>query len=348
MNSKHQTKFPEKGVLKLKENALGEFYEVINLNEYPYVSYQANKGGLPIPTDVQLTLKPGIPKGVKPSMCFCKSPTKRKSKKGFNSEIQSKEISRIEGNSKNDNVAQKDYSQFYLDILSKEDSRTSVIQYASCSSNNNQNEDKQVCHDKQLNDNQKRVNDKQIDNKQTDGKQNNYEHINGKQTQNAQTDVKQIGDKQINDKQNSGKQKDETQQVHDEQIDDGKIDDQIEIDQQNVSDGEQRNEKTKEQQNKNHATKHSSLCGVCLQEFPSILSLEQHRKKNGHYLCSECGEALKDDAAFREHTDKKLCKKAVCIFCDQKFVTRDELENHKATVHHKCLECNKLYNSAGK
>ncbi|XP_028402681.1 zinc finger protein 2 homolog [Dendronephthya gigantea] len=97
--------------------------------------------------------------------------------------------------------------------------------------------------------------------------------------------------------------------------------------------------------------RHSSVlstCGICLKEFPTVLSLEKHCKENGHFLCKECGEAFQEDATFREHQDKKLCKNVVCTFCGQKFVTRDELENHKAIIHHKCLQCNKLYNSAEK
>jgi hypothetical protein len=341
MDSKLQPKSPLKRILKLKENGLWELSEVIKLDEYPYESEQTDKRGVGISTNVQLTLKPGTPKGVKPSMCFCK-PSKRKSYheninqgygSGFNSEIQSKEISRLEGKIKNKTVGHQDYSQVYLDILSKEGSRTSVIQYASCLPSHKQKENEQIDHDKQPNDYLVLL-DKQIDGKSTDGQQN-YEQINGK-IPDAQTVHEQICDQQNNDKQNDVKQKDETQ------VDNGKVNDQIS--QQIVSGGGQLG--TKEPQNQ--ARKRSSLCGICLKEFTSILRLEKHKKENGHYLCAECGEALKDEIEFKEHLNKKLCKKAICVFCSRKFITRDELENHKAIAHHKCLECNKLYNSAGK
>ena len=352
MNSKYQSKFPEKSILKLKEKGARELSEAANFNEYPYMSGQPNRKGFSIPADIQLTLKPDVPEGVKPSLCFCKPPAKRKCSNeninqrddlGLNSEIRSKEPPQVEENVRNGTVSQQHYTQFYMDILFKESSRASVIQYASCLSGNQQKVDVQINGNKQLNGNQILVTDKQINTKESE------EQSTFKQTySDARTENKQVGNRLTGDEQGDCKEISQTQQDHDEQWEigwkDGKI--QEHISQLKVPDGIQLGRR--ESQDQRHPAKHSSLCGVCLQKFSSILSLEKHQKESGHYLCSECGESLPDDAAFRMHSEEKLCKKAVCTFCGQKFITRDELENHKAVVHHKCLECNKLYNSAGK
>ena len=346
MDSKRLSKYPEKRILKLKENGLLQFSKVTHLNECPDESKQTNNVRLPISAQMQLTLKPGTTKGVRPSMCFCKPPTKRKSNgenlnqrygsKEFSSEIQSTDVVRVERDGENDAVSQQDYSQFYLDILSKESTRASVIQYASCLSNKRY-EIKNIDHNhcKQQNQNLTLLDSKQIDCEQTDGQQSHVQP-NGKQVHNSLPDPEEICDKQVNDKQSDSNRKDETQ------VDNGKEYDPIRL--QNVSDHRQLEAK----ELPNHTRKHSSVCGICLQEFPSILSLEKHRKEHGHYLCGECGEALKEEKALKEHLDQKLCRKAICMFCGEKFITRDELEDHKATIHHKCLDCNKLYNSAGK
>ena len=336
MDSKRPSKLPEKRIFKLKENGLWQCSEVVSSNPYPNESQQANKARLPISAHAQLTLKPGASKGVKPSMCFCKPPTKQKSSNENSREpsleIPSRGVSRVDGEN-NAGSQQRDYSQYYIDILSKESSRTSAIQHASWLSSSKQYERKNTDqnHCNQPNDNLKLSDNKQIGCRQTE-EQRNHEQLNGKLIHNAQTDHEENCDEQIDDKQSDGKQKDDTH------VDDGKECDPMCL--HNV-DGQP----GKEMQSS--AKKNTSVCGICLQEFPTTLSLEKHRKQNGHYLCGECGEALTDEAVFKEHLKKKMCKKAVCMFCGEKFITRAELENHKAVVHHKCLECNKLYNSAG-
>lgn len=352
MNSKYQSKFPEKSILKLKENCAGELSELVDVNKYSYMSRQPSRKGFSMPADIQLTLKPDIPKGVKPSMCFCKPPAKKKCSNeknnqgddsGFNSEIRSIELSRVEENVRNGTLSQQDYTQFYMDILLKESSRASVIQYASCLSGNKQKVDAQVDGNKQLNSNQILVTDKQINNKESK-EQSKFGETYG----DARTGNKQVGNRLIGNEQSDCKEISKTQQDLDEQWEIGWKDGEIQenIGQEKVPDGIQLGRK--ESQEQRHPVKHSSLCGVCLQKFSSVLSLEKHQKESGHYLCSECGETLPDHTAFRMHSEEKLCKKAVCTFCGQRFITRDELENHKAVVHYKCLECNKLYNSAGK
>ena len=331
INSKYHSKYPEKSVLKFKEN---DYEEFTNLNGDPHMSRL-------IPANVQFTLKPGIPNGTRPSMCFCKPPAKRQSNhettnprnsSQSHSAISSKEIF------PNGSVVQQDYSQFYLDLLSKESSRGSVIKFGANLSRNEPDIDT----GRQLVDNLVLLGDKQVDQKDECTEQKNYKDLSAKQIRNAQIDDdKQFCEQQISDGHNSSKQREsnEAQQVtYETGI--------VEVNKRNASNIEELS--LKKDLPEKHTAKYSSVCGVCLQEFPSVLSLEKHQNEKGHYLCGECGEVLNDDATFREHLDKKLCKKAICIFCDQRFVTRDELEDHKSKVHHKCLECNKLYNSAGR
>ena len=346
--SKYQSKVPEKSVLKLKENGARELSEVDDLNEHPYVSMHPSRKGFSIPADIQLTLKPDTTKGAKPSLCLCKPPAKRKFSNeninqredpGFQSEIRTRELSCVEENVQNGARSQEDYAQFYLDILLKESSRASVIQYASCLSSDKQKLDTQIHGDEQLNSNQIRGSKKQISNRESE------RICMLEQTYVTGTENNQIGDRLISDELKDGKEIGETQQHRDEtRRDDGKIPEHIS--QQKVADDKQLGRS--ESQDQSPPAKHSSLCGVCLREFSSVLSLERHQKENGHYLCSLCGETLRDETAYWMHLEEKLCKKAVCTFCAQKFITRSELESHKAVVHHKCLECNKLYNSAGK
>lgn len=347
--SKYQSKVPEKSVLKLKENGAGELSEVDDLNEYPYMSMHPSRKGFSIPADIQLTLKPDTPKGAKPSLCFCKPPAKRKCSNeninqredpGFNSEIRTRELPCVEENVKNGTRSQEDYAQFYMDILLKESSRASVIQYASCLSSDKQKVDTQMHGDKQLNGHQIRGSEKKISNKESE------RICMLEQTYVDGTVNNQIGDRLISDELKDGKEIGETQQHHDEKWETGRDDGKIpeHASQQKVADDKQLGGK----ESQGPPAKHPSLCGVCLREFSSVLSLERHQKENGHYLCSLCGETLPDETAYWMHLEEKLCKKAVCTFCGQKFITRSELENHKAVVHHKCLDCNKLYNSAGK
>ena len=300
MDSEHLSKFTDDSMMK-------EFSGVSDSHKYP--SEQRNNGGLSIPPNVQLTVRTGIQKGLKPSICLCQQSlegtnTNQRKFPALNSGIQLKKISHDQGKGSKNGIDHQKYFDFYFEILAKESSRSSQNEFAQCLPSYGPKYD-------------------QINNRQKDDKQDYVEIFNDKDEVDVQNDG-QTNQEEVINEQNFEKQQniDKQESVQLKQMD-----------QQTITN-------VKEQ------VKTTEILETD-EEFPLVLNLKQLSEENGNFVCKECGKAFQEDATFREHQEKKLCKKAVCIFCGQKFVTSDELENHKAISHHKCLQCNKLYNCAG-